>query len=587
MKKYNGVSLIILVITIIVIIIIAGAVILSLSKNNPIGQANEAVFKQNIEAYSSEVSLYIASQYANTVGGYNPELLDADSTRATYNGMSIVGTPNIYTILPSLDPASADGNKFAIKKGKLIYVGTDSDAADWVEDVAMENLYVPKLTLTPKSAENKIRLDWSINDSAQPYTYKVYQQKEGDSTFQSISAINSKSSVKVLNVYPAYATTYTCTNWKGETFTLPQSAQTKMWMEQANVDDPKGYGKGILNVDAVELSVFNANPGNYLKNPDGSWKYDVVYEGAWDCNGACTVSGDNSNAARVMLQEFIASGRGLLMGHDTIYYGVHYEMNALRGYVNIKTALAGTTTNDFNTSAPGGSGTQIVTAKKGLLTNYPWNIGDVGTTLTIPSAHTSGQIAYGDVWMRFAGSSQPFNGGESNFYLTTWNNTAMIQLGHSNGAATADEQKLLANTLFYLAQLTTDTYLDDNSGQDLKAPSTPVISSATINGGTGKVDIVLTASTDLGSVYSYYVEATGQNNASIVKTNAKSTSITSGLAGYSIVVDTSPSTVPGNTVNLATTTTSITKPVGTDIYVHVKAIDNKGNVSSVSHLKAN
>ena len=41
----------------------------------------------------------------------------------------------------------------------------------------------------------------------------------------------------------------------------------------------------------------------------------------------------------------------------------------------------------------------------------------------------------------------------SNFYLTTWNNTAMIQTGHSNGQSTPDEQKLLANTLFYLSQL--------------------------------------------------------------------------------------------------------------------------------------
>ena len=37
------------------------------------------------------------------------------------------------------------------------------------------------------------------------------------------------------------------------------------------------------------------------------------------------------------------------------------------------------------------------------------------------------------------------------YYLTTWNNTAMIQTGHSRGESTEDERKVLANTLFYLA----------------------------------------------------------------------------------------------------------------------------------------
>lgn len=48
MKINKGVSLIVLIITIIVIIIIAGTVILTFSSNNPIEQANEAVFKQDV-----------------------------------------------------------------------------------------------------------------------------------------------------------------------------------------------------------------------------------------------------------------------------------------------------------------------------------------------------------------------------------------------------------------------------------------------------------------------------------------------------------------------------------------------------------
>ena len=57
------------------------------------------------------------------------------------------------------------------------------------------------------------------------------------------------------------------------------------------------------------------------------------------------------------------------------------------------------------------------------------------------------------------------------YYLTTWNNTAMIQTGHSNGESTEDERKVLANTLFYLKQLTKKTEVLDNSARDIADPN--------------------------------------------------------------------------------------------------------------------
>ena len=59
------------------------------------------------------------------------------------------------------------------------------------------------------------------------------------------------------------------------------------------------------------------------------------------------------------------------------------------------------------------------------------------------------------------------------YYLTTWNNTAMIQTGSSNGASTEDERKVLANTLFYLKQLTHKTEILDNSARDIADPNKP------------------------------------------------------------------------------------------------------------------
>ena len=105
-------------------------------------------------------------------------------------------------------------------------------------------------------------------------------------------------------------------------------------------------------------------------------------------------------------------------------------------------------------------------------------------------AHTMANVAKGNVWMEFI-DTEKFEADsgwqkEVNFdtlpktpeynykyYLTTWNNTAMIQTGHSQGKSTEDERKVLANTLFYLKQLTHKTEILDNSARDIANPNKP------------------------------------------------------------------------------------------------------------------
>ena len=72
-------------------------------------------------------------------------------------------------------------------------------------------------------------------------------------------------------------------------------------------------------------------------------------------------------------------------------------------------------------------------------------------------------------------------GANNKYYLTTWNNTAMIQTGHSQGKSTEDERKVLANTLFYLKQLTKKTEILDNSARDIADPNKPVNISTAVN----------------------------------------------------------------------------------------------------------
>ncbi|MDF2866477.1 MAG: hypothetical protein K0R72_1295 [Clostridia bacterium] len=127
MKK--GISLIVLVITIIVIIILAGAVILSLSNNNPIEQANEAVFKSNVGTYNSELAMAISNKYLEdnyfVYSSFDANIWDGSA--------NISGTIKEY--IKSI--TKEDGAKFQIQAGKLVYVGNDQIEKDWLIEIGI------------------------------------------------------------------------------------------------------------------------------------------------------------------------------------------------------------------------------------------------------------------------------------------------------------------------------------------------------------------------------------------------------------------------------------------------------------------
>jgi len=246
-----------------------------------------------------------------------------------------------------------------------------------------------------------------------------------------------------LNIYPgvpANGSTYTFTNWKGETSTLPMTAQVKRWMEEPNDESPKGYGQGLINVTSVNIDDFNLNPYNYLKDSSGNWIYDTVYLGAWDSNNGKSYSTSAISAIR----DFIIAGRGYISGHDTPWTPFA-DLIGIKSYDNTST---GTWIGN----------TQITVSKSGFVSSFPWNLGDLNTVLTTPFSHVSSQYHTGNIWFKYVSPSSFADtptvdgvAGTSNFYLGTYNNTAFIQTGHSNGAASPDEQKILANVFYYLA----------------------------------------------------------------------------------------------------------------------------------------
>ena len=185
-------------------------------------------------------------------------------------------------------------------------------------------------------------------------------------------------------------------------------------------------------------------------------------------------------------------------------------------------------------------------------------------------------------------------GAHSNFYLVTNKNLGMIQTGHSNGQATDDERKVLANTLFYLYQRSRLTSARDNSFYDLASPDKPENQEPAVKDNT--VSITVT-SKDNPTEYQYYITAEPETNPDneIIRSNVVKHTALSGLQGYVFGITDSAEPAPelivydengefvqnvvpaektGSTV-LTGTLPDTLKPY----YLHIFAVDKAQNVS--------
>ena len=215
-----------------------------------------------------------------------------------------------------------------------------------------------------------------------------------------------------------------------------------------------------------------------------------MMHGTWDANALNTI---NDNAVDV-IGRYIDAGKGVITGHDTLGHlmGKKFGLGRLTEKFNLvigKTPGMPVDRDLDSNEAWAYMSSKVKITKKGFLTQFPWNLGPVGTILNVPLTHTTSNGAKGNTWIEFVEGH--YYGDPGNYivtdeqaaaklpnvnikyYLTTWNNTAMIQTGHSSGESTEDERKVLANTLFYLKQLTHKTEILDNSARDIADPNKP------------------------------------------------------------------------------------------------------------------
>lgn len=446
---------------------------------------------------------------------------------------------------------------------------------------AIENI---QLIITPNISENIIKLNWKDNSSTNCDTYKIWGKKKEGEEFQTLSTMNftnEEEKVKVLNIYPGDGEIITFCNYLGKSFSFPKSASLKKWMEEPNSENEKGYGKGYIDVTPFSIQEFNQNPSNILKNSKGEYQYDIIMFGTWDNNG-------NKNLSEIAVKEtrsFIKTGRGVLFGHDTI----NWDLGSSTGFIQLAEQANLTYDNQIDyfdgQNTPGNfspTGISKIQITKSGITNFPWNIGEIGTNLNVPKTHTVSQIPHGEIWMQFYHTKNDLNK-LGNFYLTTWNNTGMIQTGHSNCTATEDEQKVLANTLFYLKQITNQKSMIHYFGNDVASPEQVTKGKfETIEDGS-KVKFTFEEPKDNGTTYLYYVE----NLVTKEKSNIQEATITTGIKGYSYLIDNIKETDPGNHVNKTDLEPILLNTINwkKENYIHIKAIDVAGNVGETNYFK--
>lgn len=349
--------------------------------------------------------------------------------------------------------------------------------------------------------DRTVDISWNdISDSKERYNYRLYRRYDG-TDWESRSIWNERERINVLNVYP----------------TEPYLSE---WMTTtvAGTDEPAGMG--IFDITSVHFSAFNRTPDMYMYDENGSFIYDVIFFGSADCNGGYDLSARGAEC----VQDFVDSGRGVLFGHDTIT-GVLYHtyLNSFAEQLGLRIYYH----SSWNSSS------YVSVNTMGTLTNFPWT---VRGTLTVPTTHSTGQYICSDTdtieWMSINTCRRTDSDGyHDSFYLVTRNNLGMIQTGHSNGRASDDERKVLANTLFYLHQVSGETTAKDNSFYDLAAPDVPEVCFVST---ADRTAVIRLSAEDRGTKYQYYIEAvpgTGGYDAG-ESSNIMTETALSGIKGY-------------------------------------------------------
>lgn len=402
-----------------------------------------------------------------------------------------------------------------------------------------------------ESFKSRVRLSWR-NSEGEECLYKIYRRKIGDTVgtkfdeeFKPISACdltNSNENISVLNIHPNCGEYITFKDSFGEDIKIRESQILKKWINESV--DNKGitdYGMGRIKITSISVSEFNKNSESTLYIKEGIPRYDVICIGFFNAFGYANEDEQFTLESANSIGEYIDKGLSVLVGHDVIsgINGSNIGLGVIRSKFGLK--LGQWDTNKVSGCDEGYKfsygGCNISIKNKSSITSYPWYLGKKGETIKITKTHTTSQITEGSIIFSFI---PDFIENENllsedkkeraNSYLSTYNSTALIQIGHSLDI-TDIERKILVNTIFSMKTTLRHTVFIDSTGADDEDPLKPYIENHSINKDNNTVTFEFRG-TENGVELEYYVEALYINSGNIDRSNIVQVKYESGIKIY-------------------------------------------------------
>ena len=449
---------------------------------------------------------------------------DRDTTKGIFNEMNYW----LHTIVPAMD----DSGNFLFKNAsdKLVYVPANTSfygltcaqlrnyktEASWTSffnEYAKSSIDGLTPMFTTIGTGNKYYADFpTVKSYIDNHTFSKsgwYKSEYSDSSgfMQLIQPdavylgnfnvnpwyyLRSARSIKHALAYYMIGETYHV-YWSDGSYTKQTSTPDGSYSTYATSEyTPYNISNGFGPTSDATMIGYNSSAGiTWYVNNEDAWRYDVTLTGVVE--GGIGRLGISKIAASA-LQCSILSGHGHYMGHDdsgasiykpyvTCFCGGYQSGNAYR--VSSETIYA-----------------------EGLITQYPWYLGSIGTRLSVGHGHTWHWNLTKDtkIWTYL-------NDGHNRPFTFTRNNCGIVNTGDfadstvTYSAVPFAEAAVIANMGFYCKQLIFNQYnTSDATAVDKTAPSAPVISFTN--------DGWKFTSSDAGNVYYYRVQSYDKDHGS-------------------------------------------------------------------------
>ncbi|KAH0789106.1 bacterial Ig-like domain protein [Histomonas meleagridis] len=327
----------------------------------------------------------------------------------------------------------------------------------------------------------------------------------------------------------------------------------RLWLEGGVLDTNVPQKFSPLLDGKVHVEQYNFDTFNHLTLEDLKG-YDIIVFGMWEYNGYLTLADHEINS---LVIPYIEMCNGVLLCNNAIssvFQGKGF--NLIQEKFGLKVDRPATS--QYN---------QITPNIDGITSTYPYEIQLSENSYIFTQQWISeGKVTDGDLWYKA-------DKNDETFYLVTKDNTAIIQMGSFEMNVNEIELKILANTLTYLIQKTTDENFIDLTAVDANPPDVKVDCYS-------KPYHVTWEGVDKGTEYTYKVVAHDEAGKNIAETKEKTINVITDIKEYLYIIDSVENTEITEYLKKYKVTTKKEIPLNKfdfGRYFHICPVDNAGN----------